>query len=194
MRDVFTVCDVTVARVDQADEKAELTVLFERAALLKSWQVPDLSVYEPVSIYWAVYLQDALVGGLQIAFDSPVGLPYEMVWPDYAQLKPVRSAEIVQLAVLAPEPDLSLMLRCCAEMRRYCNAYGITYLFTAINDRRLARYRHLGCPFEVLAPKRVHWGSPSNLVGVGIEEVLGVLDAIPTRYRDLVRQQLERSD
>jgi len=167
----YTVC--RVASLDAAGEAEPLIALFENIAHEQGWKSDaQLRAYPDSSIYLGLYVDDELVGGLQLVRGGTrEGLPCLTVWPE---LPLCGRCDVADIALLALDPKVrgqkQLFWLLCIEMWRACREAGISELWAEVTPSKMALYRRLGWPLEVAGELRSHWGEECYPCRMTIEE------------------------
>ena len=191
---------IQVVRLD-GSEKTRLTPLlglFREVASEEGWE-PG-SALEPCcrrSVYFALYAEGQLAGGLQLTLpDGPGMLPCFELWPEVGScLRSSRDNHCAHVTMLALHPAFRgqglLFWHLVVEMWRYCVGEGVATLFIEVTPRVLPLYRRLGWPLVVRGERKVHWGEECYLCTLGIADVARalLLRAEHSRYyRQIVAQ------
>lgn len=152
---------VEVRLLTEEPEKALLIQLFATIATEKMWNTGgELYAYRDYTLYFGLFINNALVGGLSIIeTTSPQPLPFMKVWPDLFPSGLDRSYAELGLLALASEfrgrPELHGIL--CVSMGHHCSTLGICSLLTETPLASLKGYRRWWGAKEIGEP-RLHWG------------------------------------
>ena len=187
-----TVC--RVASLDAAGEAEPLIALFESIAHEQGWKSDaQLRAYPESSIYLGLYVDDELVGGLQLVRGgTSESLPCLTVWPE---LPLHRRADVADIALLALAPRYrghkQLFWLLCIEMWRVCRERGIAELWAEVAPFNLPLYRRLGWPLEIAGELRPHWGEDCYPCRMTTEEAAARMQQkaeVSSSYRALLQQ------
>lgn len=170
---------VRVVLLSEPQDVETLISLFEVVANSEGWQPEGaLRLWTARSVYFALYVQEQLVGGLQMVLPETTGtLPCQTLWPEVTMgTSSWQCAHIVILALEEAYRGQGLLFwRLAVEMWRWCVGEGIASLFIEVTPRVLPIYQRLGWPLNIVGALRPHWGEECYLCTLGIPEVAETL-------------------
>ena len=202
------------------DDINALIAIFAGIAEQEGWQPGgELVAYRERSLYFGLYHQGELVGGLQLVkTDELRALPCQKVWPELEFAGRSDVAHVAMLAVAqtvrgkqgeddGPSPFLFWLL--CIAMWRWCQDNGINELWLEATPRTLGCYRRLGWPLMLRGALREHWGEPCYLVSLDLHTVaqnvaekaacsrayrhiLALAEEAPSKFQQITRDGDER--
>lgn len=155
--------------------------LFEEIASAEGWQPGDqLRAHVDRSVYFGVWDEERLVGGLQLVTPDEAGeVPTHLVWPEL----PVQDAAsgVLHAAVLAVLPEYrgqessAAFWQLGSALWRYCVEHSVKTIWLEATPKMLRCYRLLGWPLVVIGDLREHWGEPCYPCSLSVREVAGSL-------------------
>ncbi len=174
--------------------------LFERIASEEGWQPGDqLRAHVGRSVYFGVWYEERLVGGLQLVTPDEAGeVPTHQVWPEL----PVQDATsgVLHAAVLAVLPEYrgkdsgAAFWQLGSALWRYCVENQVKTIWLEATPKMLRCYRLLGWPLVVIGELREHWGEPCYPCSLSVREVAGSLAEralVSTTYRSIFTAALQ---
>lgn len=185
---------VRVLRLTGGTEVEPLVRLFETIAEAEGWEPEGaLRRWLGRSVYFALEVDGALAGGLQLVLPDPEGtLPYQSIWPEVPLASPGRQAHVAILALDERYRGQSMLFwRLVCEMWRHAVGAGVATLSIEVTPRVLPLYWRLGWPLKVQGELREHWGEDCHLAFLGVPEVAEALlrrAEHSTYYREIIAQ------
>lgn len=189
-----------VRRCQNLMESDAVICLFEKIAAEESWQPGDqLRAHVARSVYFGVWDQARLVGGLQLIVPDDAGeVPTHQVWPELPTLDVTSS--VLHAAVLAVLPEYrgkdggAAFWQLGSALWRYCVENQLKTIWLEATPKMLRCYRLLGWPLIVNGELRMHWGEPCFACSLSVREIAGSLAerALSSRtYREIISYMLQ---
>ena len=183
-----------------AEDTEEIITFFEQIASSESWQPGDqLRAHITRSVYFGVWDEGCLVGGLQLVTPDEAGeVPTHRVWPELAVIE--ASSLVLHAAVLAVLPDYrgkdgsTVFWQLGSVFWRHCVEKGVKTIWLEATPKMLRAYRLLGWPLVVIGELREHWGEPCYPCCLSVREVAGSLAEralVSTTYRRIFTAALQ---
>lgn len=191
---------MTIRECSLDHEREAVVSLFEQIAALESWQPGDqLRAHITRSVYFGVWDEERLVGGLQLVTPDEAGeVPTHHVWPELAVIE--ASSLVLHAAVLAVLPDYrgkdgsTVFWQLGSVFWRHCVEKGVKMIWLEATPKMLRAYRLLGWPLVVIGELREHWGEPCYPCCLSVREVAGSLAEralVSTTYRRIFTAALQ---
>ncbi len=175
-----TPLDLRIEQMTKEDSKL-VVGLFEQISTAEEWQPGDqLRAHLERSVYFGIWEQQRLVGGLQLITPDEAGeVPTHLVWPELPVLD--STSGVLHAAVLAVLPEYrgqdggAAFWQLGSSLWRYCIKHSIKTVWLEATPKMLRCYRLLGWPLVVIGELREHWGEPCYPCSLSLREVAGSL-------------------
>jgi hypothetical protein len=148
-----------VTLLETFEEQQLLLTLFDTVAKEKGWDTGTvLADCQPNSLYFALFFNDTLIGGIQVIKPNEAPLPIFGVWPELIK----SDSTVGEFALLALKKEYRGNVRAlwalCIEMWKYCPTVGITNLLVEVPVLRYQIYQRFGWSLEKIGVAKNHWG------------------------------------